>query len=191
VKNQVKSRQKGERELNLNRRKFLGYFSALGLGSTLLPGALACSALDGREITAEMLATAARIAGLEFSNEELESIAHGLKSLLEQTFAAIKILMLTFKSKQNRDPSRGMKFPPHNRKMKKSSMPRCLRISSKQSKQGTMTAMKSKKFYKHIVNCWKPEDSQQRPHYINFLISSSSPVISHLMRENGIIPACT
>ena len=66
MKNQVKSRQKGERELNLNRRKFLGYFSALGLGSTLLPGALACSALDGREITAEMLATAARIAGLEF-----------------------------------------------------------------------------------------------------------------------------
>ncbi len=80
MKNQVKSRQKGERELNLNRRKFLGYFSALGLGSTLLPGALACSALDGREITAEMLATAARIAGLEFSNEELESIAHGLNS---------------------------------------------------------------------------------------------------------------
>jgi len=62
----------------LNRRRFLAYFSAAGLGATLLPGALAAVAQDSPQITAEMVNAAARIAGLTFSEEAVRKIAEGL-----------------------------------------------------------------------------------------------------------------
>ena len=59
--------------LALNRRRFLAYFSSIGLGSTLMPGALLAQAQaqtqgqDAPQITAEMVKGAAIIAGLTFS----------------------------------------------------------------------------------------------------------------------------
>src|SRR5512135_3759012 len=67
-----------ETRLALNRRNFMAYFSAIGLGSTLLPGALAAVAQDAEKITVEMVAAAAKIAGLTFPQETLHSIANRL-----------------------------------------------------------------------------------------------------------------
>ena len=67
-----------EQKLAVNRRRFITGLSAAGIGSTLLPGALAAVAQDADEVTVEMLAAAQRIAGLKFTDEELERIAAGL-----------------------------------------------------------------------------------------------------------------
>ena len=64
--------------LALNRRKFLGYFSAVGLGSTLLPGALLAVAQDAPQVTTEMVAAAAKIAGVPLSEEAQKRAAEGL-----------------------------------------------------------------------------------------------------------------
>jgi Asp-tRNA(Asn)/Glu-tRNA(Gln) amidotransferase A subunit family amidase len=67
-----------EKRLALNRRKFLGYFSAAGLGSTLLPGALLTVAQDAPQVTTEMVAAAAKIAGVPLSEEAQKRAAEGL-----------------------------------------------------------------------------------------------------------------
>ena len=54
------------------------YFSAAGLGSTLLPGALACAAQSKGKIDVEMVAAAASLAGLTFTSGQLKSIADDL-----------------------------------------------------------------------------------------------------------------
>jgi Asp-tRNA(Asn)/Glu-tRNA(Gln) amidotransferase A subunit family amidase len=64
--------------LALNRRKFLGYFSAVGLGGTLLPGALLAVAQDTPQVTTEMVAAAAKIAGVPLSEEAQKIISVGL-----------------------------------------------------------------------------------------------------------------
>lgn len=57
-----------------NRRRFLAYFSSVGLSSTLLPGVLwtQLEAQQAARITLEMLKAAERIAGLEFTDAERE-----------------------------------------------------------------------------------------------------------------------
>jgi len=67
-----------EKRLALNRRKFLGYFSAAGLGGTLLPGALLAVAQDAPQITTDMVASAAKIAGIPLSEEAQKRAAEGL-----------------------------------------------------------------------------------------------------------------
>jgi Asp-tRNA(Asn)/Glu-tRNA(Gln) amidotransferase A subunit family amidase len=62
----------------LNRRDFMAYFGATGLSTTLLPGVLWGIAQEQQTVTKEMVAEAAKIAGLEFTEEERESIATGL-----------------------------------------------------------------------------------------------------------------
>ncbi len=66
--------------LDLNRRRFVAYFSAIGLGSTLMPGALTAVAQQAEEITPEMIESAARIAGLAMTEEERQGIARRLNS---------------------------------------------------------------------------------------------------------------
>ena len=61
-----------------NRRRFLGCLSAAGLGSTLLPGALAAVAQDAETITFEMLDAAQAIAGISFTRDEQERILNRL-----------------------------------------------------------------------------------------------------------------
>ena len=64
-----------EQKLAVNRRRFLAGLSAAGVGSVLMPGALAAVAQDADEITVEMLEAAQRIAGLSFTPDELQAIA--------------------------------------------------------------------------------------------------------------------
>jgi Asp-tRNA(Asn)/Glu-tRNA(Gln) amidotransferase A subunit family amidase len=61
-----------ENGLALNRRRFLECFSASGL--VLMPGALLAAAQDAPRVTLEMLAAAARIAGVAFTAEEQQAI---------------------------------------------------------------------------------------------------------------------
>ena len=62
------------KRFSLNRRRFVKYFSAIGLGATLLPGALTAVAQDASEITVEMVNAAAKIAGFTMTQEEMEKI---------------------------------------------------------------------------------------------------------------------
>ncbi len=65
----------------MNRRALLGYFSSVGLGSTLLPGVLWSRVADQEapEITDDTIVEAARVAGLEFTPEERASMIEGLQ----------------------------------------------------------------------------------------------------------------
>jgi Asp-tRNA(Asn)/Glu-tRNA(Gln) amidotransferase A subunit family amidase len=76
----------------VDRRRFLGYFGAVGLGGTLLPGALLAVAQDAPEIKAEMVAAAARIAGVPLTPEAEKAIADGLnrRGGLLQNFQALR-----------------------------------------------------------------------------------------------------
>ncbi len=68
-------------DTTLDRRSFMGYFTSIGLGSTLLPGVLwAQAAQQGTEVTAAMIACAEELAGLQFSDEERTTIARGLRN---------------------------------------------------------------------------------------------------------------
>ncbi len=62
----------------VDRRRFLAYFGAAGLGGTMLPGALLAVAQDAPEIKPEMVAAAARIAGLPLTPEAEKAVADGL-----------------------------------------------------------------------------------------------------------------
>ena len=67
-------------DTDLGRRAFVAYFSAIGLGGTLLPGVLWAQAQQqgAAVVTKEMIASAEKIAGLEFTDEEREAMARGL-----------------------------------------------------------------------------------------------------------------
>ncbi|MEQ8766960.1 MAG: amidase [Planctomycetota bacterium] len=66
----------------IDRRRFIEFFSAAGLGSTLLPGALYAAASQDESVTKEHLAQAEKIAGLEFTDEEREMMVRGLNQNL-------------------------------------------------------------------------------------------------------------
>lgn len=64
--------------VHLDRRAFMAYFSALGLGGTLFPGVLWARIQAAQEITPEMVRQAEAIAGLEFSDEQREEMVRAL-----------------------------------------------------------------------------------------------------------------
>jgi Asp-tRNA(Asn)/Glu-tRNA(Gln) amidotransferase A subunit family amidase len=65
--------------LAATRRRFLGYFTSAGLGSTLLPGVLwaKMQEQEAGEITSAMLKDALAISGLEFTDEQREQLLNG------------------------------------------------------------------------------------------------------------------
>jgi len=65
-------------KLEFNRRRFIGYFSSVGLGATLMPGTLTAVAQDTAKITAEMVEAAAKLAGLSFQPEAVKKIVDSL-----------------------------------------------------------------------------------------------------------------
>jgi Asp-tRNA(Asn)/Glu-tRNA(Gln) amidotransferase A subunit family amidase len=71
-----------------DRRDFLTYFSAIGLGSTLFPGVLWSKVAAGAEITKETIAAAEEIAGVSFTDEERTMMVRNLN----QTKQAIETL---------------------------------------------------------------------------------------------------
>ena len=65
-----------------DRRAFLTVFASAGLTSTLLPGVLWAQMQQGtKPVTMEMVREAARLAGLNFSDEESQDLAASLSSL--------------------------------------------------------------------------------------------------------------
>ncbi|MGQ0813740.1 MAG: amidase [Gemmatimonadota bacterium] len=61
-----------------DRRAFVGYFTSIGLGSTLLPGLLWARLQQEDRITKEMVKEAEALAGLEFTDPEREAMVRGL-----------------------------------------------------------------------------------------------------------------
>lgn len=68
---------------SVDRRGFMAYMSALGLGGTLFPGVLWAHMQVRGEITAEIVADAGAVAGLDFTDEEREVMLEGLNTNLE------------------------------------------------------------------------------------------------------------
>lgn len=62
-----------------DRREFVTFFSSIGIGSTLLPGILWARVSAGAEITSEVIAAAAELAGLSFEPDERQMMVDGLK----------------------------------------------------------------------------------------------------------------
>ncbi len=85
-----------EARAGIDRRRFIGYFASIGLGGTLLPGALWAAAQEAPEITPEMVAAAARIAGLPLTPEAEKAITTGLgrRGGLLQNFGELRELGL-------------------------------------------------------------------------------------------------
>jgi Asp-tRNA(Asn)/Glu-tRNA(Gln) amidotransferase A subunit family amidase len=73
-----------EQTSSLDRRAFMAYFGAIGLGSTLLPGALWADLKGGAELTKETIACAEEIAGLEFSDDQREMMLADLRDQRKQ-----------------------------------------------------------------------------------------------------------
>jgi len=67
-------------EQKYDRRAFMEYFAAAGLGSTLLPGVLWSQVAAGADITAVTVKCAEEIAGLSFDDDEREMMVAGLRT---------------------------------------------------------------------------------------------------------------
>jgi Asp-tRNA(Asn)/Glu-tRNA(Gln) amidotransferase A subunit family amidase len=69
-----------------DRRSFLACFSSLGLTSTLLPGVLWGNIAEQKSttVTKEMLRAAATVAGVEFTEEQLDRVLVGVNQNLEK-----------------------------------------------------------------------------------------------------------
>ena len=74
---------------SVDRRGFMTYMSALGLGGTVFPGALWAQVQTRGEITSEIVADAGKLAGLEFTEEESALMLEGLNTDLE-AYAALR-----------------------------------------------------------------------------------------------------
>ena len=71
---------------NPARRRFLAYFSGIGLTSTLFPGLLwgRMQEVPGQRITSQMIRVAEQMAGLEFSEPQREAILERVNQNLER-----------------------------------------------------------------------------------------------------------
>ena len=88
----------------VDRRGFMAYMSALGLGGTLLPGVLWARLQERGEITSEILADASAVAGLDFTEEERDLMVEGLTRNLE-AYEALREFPIS-KSRDARRPVR-------------------------------------------------------------------------------------
>jgi Asp-tRNA(Asn)/Glu-tRNA(Gln) amidotransferase A subunit family amidase len=77
----------------LDRRRFMGYFTGLGLGSTLFPGVLWAKLAAGADITVETIASAEEVAGIHFDPAERELMLDGLKQQEQRIEALHKVTL--------------------------------------------------------------------------------------------------
>src|ERR1700704_4912847 len=75
----------------LDRRAFMGYFTGVGLGSTLFPGVLWAKLPAGADITVDTIASAEEVAGLKFDQAERELMLDGLKQQEQRIEALHKV----------------------------------------------------------------------------------------------------
>ena len=69
---------------NVTRRRFMAHFAGVGLGSTLLPGALWAKMQEAgaQQVSADMLSDALAVSGLEFDEEERERMLESVNDRL-------------------------------------------------------------------------------------------------------------
>ena len=77
--------------VSLDRRSFMGYFTGVGLSSTLFPGVLWAKLSAGADITVETIASAEEVAGLHFDQAERELMLDGLKQQEQRIEALHKV----------------------------------------------------------------------------------------------------
>ena len=122
-----------DKRLDLNRRRFIHCLSAMGLGSTLLPGALMATAKEAELISINMLEAAARVAGLTLTTDELSSIVDRLngEDNFFESYAMIRDLELPNSVPPafvfNPVPP-GMKLPNESRPLRLSDVPTSLSL---------------------------------------------------------------
>lgn len=113
---------------NLTRRRFLAYFSSIGLTSTLLPGVLWAKIQEKKELTIskEMLTEAKNLAGLEFTDEERDLMLEGLDEYLEKYEELRKISIAnSVPPALNFNPILpGMRFETESKPLKMSKVPK-------------------------------------------------------------------
>src|SRR5215831_11895636 len=70
--------------LDETRRRFMGHFAGIGLGSTLLPGVLwgQLQQSDSQRVTAEMLKTSLAVSGIDFGEEDRKAMLQGVNQSL-------------------------------------------------------------------------------------------------------------
>ena len=68
-----------------SRRRFLGYFSGIGLSSTLFPGLLWSRMLDSQapEVTLAMIRDAGALSGLDLTEDQAEALVEGVNRNLQ------------------------------------------------------------------------------------------------------------
>ena len=115
---------------SLPRRRFLAYFSGLGLSSSLLPGALWAEMEQQKteKITKEMLAHAEQLAGLQFTEAQRDLMIQGLNQQL-QDYEKIQKIPL------DNSVSPAFKFNPTTFDMKFNHQQRALIFSPDQKRQ--------------------------------------------------------
>ena len=113
---------------NLTRRRFLAYFSSIGLTSTLLPGVLWAKIQEKKElrISKEMLTEAEKLAGLDFTDEERDLMLEGLDEYLEKYEELRKISIAnSVPPALNFNPILpGMRFETESKPLKMSKVPK-------------------------------------------------------------------
>ena len=77
----------------LDRRSFVGFFAAAGMGGTLFPGVLWAKAQEAGVVTREVLADAEKVAGLSFTEDERDMMLRGLDRNLE-AFRELRLVPL-------------------------------------------------------------------------------------------------
>src|SRR5215471_20950037 len=75
--------------IDKTRRRFMAYFSGLGLGSTLVPGVLWARMQDSgaQSITLAMVTDALKLSGVDFSEEERNTMVAGANQSLTRAKA--------------------------------------------------------------------------------------------------------
>ena len=112
-----------------DRRAFMGYFSSIGLGSTLLPGVLWSQIAAGADITTESIASAAEVAGLEFDETEREMMVEGLRGQARRLQALHEIPLpndvqpaIVFDPRPTHPPVATARAAPRGDRMKRSAV---------------------------------------------------------------------
>ncbi len=77
----------------LSRRHFMAVLSALGVGGGLFPGVLWARVQQQSTITAQMVADAEKVAGLDFTEEQRESMVRGLNRDL-RSYEALRAMTI-------------------------------------------------------------------------------------------------
>src|SRR5262245_39076702 len=86
----MKKRNKKSRSVEDSRRRFITYFSSIGLGTTLVPGILwgRMQETGAQTITLEMLTTSLKLGGVEFSEDERKQMVATANQNLTRAKAA-------------------------------------------------------------------------------------------------------